>query len=258
MNTSPVGERPGAPLPSAVACLRAGLAVCLRRPLVAFGGLPVLVLAIVVGCLVPLFNFAFLLLGLAPLVGSLPVVALALVDGERIRAATLLGGFRRYERSLALFWVGYLMLIVSALPLLVALWVDRHVTPPSWQPLVLGAAVAVAVILAAVLLHRYALAFFVAVDVPRGRPVSEVLERAAMWIDIERRAILVRLGIFAAVGLLGGALFGVGLLLTLPVALTATAVLYRALEPGPLAVEETETGAAGVSSTLAPSQRASS
>ncbi|MEM8933529.1 MAG: hypothetical protein AAGE94_20230, partial [Acidobacteriota bacterium] len=113
-----IGSAPEATTPPSLgAVLRLGAGSAAARPVSSFVVLPAIAAVAIGGCLVPHLNFAFLLIALAPTVASLPAVALAIARGDEKPARQALAGFRHYERSLALFWVPYLIAIGAAIPL---------------------------------------------------------------------------------------------------------------------------------------------
>ncbi|MEL7061236.1 MAG: hypothetical protein AAGN46_14535 [Acidobacteriota bacterium] len=182
----------------------------LRQPVAAGIGLPVFLATVVAGCLVPIWNLAFLLFALAPAVGGVPAVCLDLIDGRRVGRRAFLAGFRRYQRCLSLFWLGYLVLAAFGLPLLLALWFDRHLTPPAARPWLFGGGGVLWLVGAGWLMRRYLLVPWVAFDLEPSRSVEEVLTtaeaRSAAEPGATAWAIVFCVGVvFAVPWALGGA-----------------------------------------------------
>lgn len=200
-----------------------------RHPIATFLGLPLTLALAVVGCLIPRLNFAFILLMLAPVMGSLPCIALAVARDDALRFDASLLGFRRFERFLALFWVPYLVVAGCSAPVLLALWIDRHITSDAAWPWLLASSVTLALALVTVVLHRYLLAPFVAADVDRGVSFPEMLADAVALTEPPSLATGWRWLVIALFSLSGVLLGGVGLSVTLPVGLVAWAHLYLAI-----------------------------
>lgn len=213
-------------MPSATALILGAARKARRRPVASFVGLPCTACLAVVGCLVPLLNFPFILIALAPIVGSLPMIAVAVARGDAVPWWAPLLGFRRYERLLGLFWVPYLVAAGASVPVLIALWIDRRVLYGGGGPeLFLPAGLLSAALLAA-LLHRYVLAPFAAAELAPEMPLAEVLDQAAALVDGRRPAVLARALWITLFGFSGVLAFGAGVLVTLPVAAIAAAGLY--------------------------------
>lgn len=219
---------------SATACLRRGWSGFSRQPLraaAAFGGL----LAIVAGGLVvPWVNFVFLLLFLAPCLGGFPKMALRLADGERIEFRDLRFGFQHYERFLSVVWLGYLMTVFLAAPLLVGLWIARHFASEALVPWVLGGSGLIALNLELVVLHPYLFVGLLAADRPRGVAVNDLLEESARLVAPHRWQLLGQALAFGFLALSGLVVFGVGFALTAPLGGAAFAAQYRWLSRDPV------------------------
>ena len=233
---APIGKLPGGralakgKAPSAPALIAEAARRASRRPVATWLGLPLTVGLAIGGCLVPLLNFPFILIALAPTVGSLPMIAVAVARGDAVPWWAPLLGFRRYERFLGLFWVPYLFAAGASIPLLLALWIDRNFFYGKVGPPLILPALAISVTLLAVLLHRYVLAPFVAADLARDRPLSEVLERAAGLVEGRRLEVFLHLFVIVLFGFSGVLVFGVGVLITAPLAIVAGAGLCLRLE----------------------------
>ena len=217
-------------LPSAPALIVEAARKASQRPVATWLALPLTAGLAIGGCLVPLLNFPFILVALAPTVGSLPMIAVAVARGDAVPWWAPLLGFRRYERFLGLFWVPYLFAAGASIPLLLALWIDRNFFYGQVGPPLILPALAISATLLAVLLHRYVLAPFVAADLDRERPLSDVLERAAALVEERRREVFLRLFVIVLFGLSGALFFGVGLLITAPLAGVAGAVLSSEID----------------------------
>ncbi|MEM1181695.1 MAG: hypothetical protein AAGM22_25350 [Acidobacteriota bacterium] len=217
--------------PGFLRLLHLGARSAVARPLSSFLLIPTVAAVAVGGCLVPLVNFAFLLVGLAPMAGALPAIALAIARGDASPAGRWRDGFRHFERCLGLLWVPYLFAAGASIPFLIALWADRRVFYNDAHPALFAIAGALSLALLLGPLHRYVLAPFAVFDVERGVPFPEVLEFAAQPMGRHRVSILVRVAGLALFGLGGAALFGVGAAVTAPWALVSAAHRYLHLRP---------------------------
>ncbi|MEM8960877.1 MAG: hypothetical protein AAGD38_05325 [Acidobacteriota bacterium] len=188
----------------------------MRRPISALTGFLVLTAIIVVGCVLPRWNLLFILLALAPCFGGFPFLGLALLDHRPIDPRLLLGGFRQYQRFLSIFWLGYFTLVFLAAPLLIALWIARHVTGDAIDPWVIGSGIAAALALQLVVMHRYVFVFWLAADQPPEVPVAELVDRSAAWVARRPVTTTVETLLLAVLLVLG------------PIGLGALAAYYRA------------------------------
>lgn len=217
-------------LPSSRALLRQGLRSAFRRPWATFGLVPLTVAVTVGGSLMPWLNFPFLLVALAPTLGSLPMIGLAAVRDEPLPSWAPFIGFTRYERYLALFWVPYLVAIGAAAPFLVGFWVDLRITHGDGRLWVLGLPALVSLGLLFTVLHRYVFAPIAAADLDRDLAFQDLLDRSAARLEGRRRAVFQRLFVLGAFGLGGGLLYAPLLFITAPIALLASVHLYLALD----------------------------
>ena len=215
-----------------------GARACWRRPLASFGGFALLTGVIFGGCVLPWFNFLFLLVLLAPLFGGYPHLILALLDQQPFRFPLFWAGFRQYERFLSLFWLTYLMTIFLCFPLLITLWLVRHTSLDG--RLGVGLGIGISTLLWIGLMHRYLFVFFLAAERPRETTVDEILRTSEALIAPQRgRVIAVSFALLlfgAAGGLLfllpvrgGGLMAGAVLGVTLPVAGCGLGWLYRSM-----------------------------
>ncbi|MEO1367894.1 MAG: hypothetical protein AAFX50_12025, partial [Acidobacteriota bacterium] len=171
--------RTSGPPPGVAELLRLGAGSAAARPFSSFLVMPLLVAVAAGGCVVPLVNLAFLLVGLAPVAGGLPAVALAVARGDGAAARSAWDGFRHFERCLSLLWVPYLIAVGAAIPLLFALWADRRLFYSDAHPALFVVAGLLSLALFLGPLHRYAFAPFAAFSIERGTPFPAVLAHAA-------------------------------------------------------------------------------
>ena len=217
------------PLPSPIQLLALATRSALNRPIATFIAWPLTATLAAGGCLVPWLNVPFVLIALAPTLGSLPIIALAIVRRNPLPSWAPLLGFTRYERFLGLFWIPYLVAAGAAIPFVLGLWIERHLAGESIGPWVLGFTGCLSVGLLASALHRYLLAPFVAADLNPEQPLSRVLEAARTLLDEQTWPVLWRLVAIVAFGV-SGAVVSVYLLpLTLPLAALAAAHFFVSL-----------------------------
>ena len=228
MSMDPEGPSAHPPLPSLRVLLRQALASARRHPMATFLGLPSVPVLAAVGCWLPWFNFPFVLLALAPLLGGWPTIALAVARDQTMKPWAPFLGFRRYERFLALFGGPYLIACLAAMPVFVALWVDRHVLYGEGGWILFGGSGALSLGILFAVLHPFVLAPFVAADLEPREPFPRLLERSRELVEGRRTAVWGRVGELLLVATSGLLLGGVGVALTLPLAAVASAHLYLA------------------------------
>ena len=220
------GALGGEDLPSTGRLLLTALRSARQHPLATFLGLPITAGMAVAGCLVPWFNFPFVLLALAQCLGGLSSIAMVVARDGRLDLWAPLLGFKRYERYLGLFGGTYLMFAFAALPFFMSLWIDRHVLKGDHRIVLFGLAGGFTLAVLFAVFHRYLFAPFAAAYLPRYHPFPAILAEAQVLLFSSRQALLTRFALLSLFGLSGLVAGGVGVLVTTPVALVAMAHLY--------------------------------
>ncbi len=189
---------------------------------------------------VPCFGSIAQLAILPPLAGGLMVLALKIVDDRDPQVMDLFEGFHAYGKWMGIYWLYYVIVIAALVPLGILALIGYFVLWENAGPLSEGVVVAVSGVLAfaavaviavmVALLIRWMFVFYV------GAETADILGAFAISAHLTRGRRLQLLWMSIALGIISGAgLLGlvVGVFVTAPLSIYATAALYRQVNPLP-------------------------
>lgn len=225
--------------------LSTGWARFQKYPGLAIGGL--IVYAIVAGVLswIPFVNFITIPLVMPPIVGGLYIFFLKMTKDENPEIGDLFAGFSDYVRWLGVYWLFALIILLCFIPAFICIGIGMLMAGGAQSAAVngnfeavnsgLGAGAAllmvvgyiISFIIYLIVLPRYGFCFFAAAE---GAGAVESIKQSAEITEGVRPIVLLSLIVFGIIGAVGAIACGIGVLITAPVAMMASASLYLSLK----------------------------
>ena len=221
-NSKNIGDFPALPT-----LLRHAWAVYMRHPLLLSAACATYLVVTAIGLWLPLLNLAFLFAGVAPLTGGLFILLRNAHHGTP-RPGDLIQGFREIERWVGVYWCWVLSMVLPFFPLAIGVFLSTRFPGAPWRWYPAYATLALSLCIAVLVLTRFVYALPLAAQQPRDTSVSVLFAHSGALVDGRFWASLGRFALLVIAGLSGVLVAGVGVLVTLPLALLAFQALYDA------------------------------
>ncbi len=215
------------PFPSLRTLLRRAWSVYTRHPMLLSAACAAYLGITAIGLWLPLLNLAFLFAGVAPLTGGLFILLRNAHHGTP-RPGDLIQGFREIERWIGVYWCWVLSMVLPFFPLAIGVFLSTRFPAEPWRWYPAYATLALSLFIAVLVLTRFVYALPLAAQQPRSTSVSVLFAHSGALVDGRFWTSLGMFTLLVVLGLSGLLVAGIGVLVTLPLALLAFQALYDA------------------------------
>ena len=183
-----------------------------------------------VGQNIPILGSLFAILVAPPIVGGLAIFVLNVINDRNPTVGDLFAGFQRYGTWMGVYWLFGAISLACFIPGLIIVGIGALLGRSGGDEalivaIVLGALISLVIFIAVTL--RWVFVYYCATE---GRGTMDAFKRSAQITEGVRPQLLLTyivLGLFSISGVIA---LGVGIIVTLPIAMCAFASIYRDLE----------------------------
>jgi hypothetical protein len=200
-----------------------------RNPVTAIVGVLIFLIIVAVGSVIPFINFLFIPFVIPPLVGGYILFYLKFAKGEEPSIEGLFSGFQKYLTYLGAYWLFALYITLFGIPGIILIIIGIFVKG-CFGGFLMAIGYLAWLVLAVIFAIKWAFNLFIIADDWNEGRILPAFDKSMKITDgriLEVFLVLLVLGIFGAAGTI---VFGVGALVTYPIALIGMASYYLAIK----------------------------
>ncbi len=198
------------------------------NPAPAILGFLVWVIVVSAISMIPIVNFAMLIVA-GPLTGGLMILMLNLAKGTDPKVGDAFAGFSKFGRFLGVYWFFFLIMLLAYIPGIIGFAVGMAIQDEVITPVAMGIGGLISAVIVIVLTLKYLLVWYVVAD-NQEDGVMDAFRKSAQLTQGNRLKLFGSMIVLGILGEIGVLLFGVGVLLTGPIAGAAMASIYLQLK----------------------------